>query len=757
MALHTESVEEKQSILIVGKDHLDLIHLLKKELAKYDINLFVSPDIPNKLDTFDYCFILNHEPFLKHIESIHFKKIIFLFTNHTFSINRWNDLHRTLSNHNTVKLVTLQGNDYSKEMIDKLLWFAFSKDGESLLSLSVRQKAIPQKITSNAKEPPMHKPHFGKKNIIFFILFLFILFHLLFLPFLGASFFYLYKSVQFLKSEQGTLAEESAMSATVYNRTAKILYSLSRPTYLMFSLALPIDNAFSLNDNLLTAVTTSNNVYKQGLTIINLILKKDKSEQEKALLKKNISLISEELPDLEDAFDNINQSLPDFANRYNLKDNLTKASSIVSKIKMILSHSDSLLAAGTKKTYLILFANNMELRPGGGFIGSFGILTVHDYTVDDLKVYDVYDADGQLDVHVDPPDAIRTYLHQPHYFLRDSAFYPDFEETYKKAQFFLDREMHMTQFDGGILVTTTAIQNLLGPFGDIYLPDFKEIVNDKNFYLKAQLHSEKDFFPGSIQKKGFLAALARYLILHASEVSPRSLGEALFKSLDEKQIAAYFEDSNIQSIFDSNYWSGRQIRPKCTQNIQNCIVDYLYTLDANLGVNKANFYVKKTANLQSLIDQNGMVRHTLVMHYTNESPAEVFPGGTYKNYFQIVLPTFAELELITKNGTLIENIDEHNDEVKTVGFYFELKPKEVADIKISYHLTKPLAKGKGLYQLVVQKQIGSPNSDLVLQFRLPTNITLLNQNFAPLVKDNVINYNTILSGDKIFFIDLLKQ
>ena len=28
---------------------------------------------------------------------------------------------------------------------------------------------------------------------------------------------------------------------------------------------------------------------------------------------------------------------------------------------------------GEEKTFLILFQNNMELRPGGGYIGSFGI------------------------------------------------------------------------------------------------------------------------------------------------------------------------------------------------------------------------------------------------------------------------------------------------------------------------------------------------------------------------------------------------
>jgi len=65
--------------------------------------------------------------------------------------------------------------------------------------------------------------------------------------------------------------------------------------------------------------------------------------------------------------------------------------------------------------------------------------------------------------------------------------------------------------------------------------------------------------------------------------------------------------------------------------------------------------------------------------------------------------------------------------------------------------------GDKLYQLVVQKQIGSSNSDLVLQFSLAKNITLTNHNFSPIVKDSEIVYNTSLSTDKIFLMELNKN
>jgi len=106
---------------------------------------------------------------------------------------------------------------------------------------------------------------------------------------------------------------------------------------------------------------------------------------------------------------------------------------------------------------------------------------------------------------------------------------------------------------------------------------------------------------------------------------------------------------------------------------------------------------------------------------------------------------------------LIENFEEKISQFKTVGFYFELPPKKTTEIKIAYSLNELLGNGRGIYQLIVQKQIGSSNNDYVFELDLPKNVYVLNQNFTPLVKDNHIVYNTSLTADKIFFIELTKE
>jgi hypothetical protein len=490
---------------------------------------------------------------------------------------------------------------------------------------------------------------------------------------------------------------------------------------------------------------------------IGLLLKKNKTPDEQNLLYEQQKSLNSQLDDMSQDLSYLYQKLPDMKSVKKYKHQLKDGIATLDTGRKILPHLDTIFAKGGEKKYLLMFANNMELRPGGGFIGSFGILNTKNYSIGDLHVYDVYDADGQLKAHIEPPAPIREYLHQPHWFLRDSAFSSDFFENYKQAIFFLQREMNINNFDGGILITTTAIQNVLEATGDLYIPDFNEIVNRDNFYLKAQLYAEKGFFPGSTQKKRFLSAVMDQLIIRIEDGANPKLFQMLQKSLDEKQIVAYFEDKKVEDTMNGQYWSGRIISPSCTSSNTNCLVDYLLPYDANLGVNKANFYVSKSVKLAVSLDSSGNTHNKLIMTVKNDSPSEAFPGGTYRNYMQIALPNNAAVKRVTKNGVMIDKYDIANTTHQTVGFYTEIAPQAVAEVIVEYQLNDKLKNGQGVYQLIVQKQIGSSNYDFNVTLSLPKNIYVVNQNFSPLVNGNTIEYNTSIKSDKIFYIELLKE
>src|SRR3989344_255339 len=165
-----------------------------------------------------------------------------------------------------------------------------------------------------------------------------------------------------------------------------------------------------------------------------------------------------------------------------------------------IGHAPSIFGLSGKKVYLILFQNNMELRPGGGFIGSYGLLTLNAGKIASFSIADVYDADGQLKGHVEPPFAIRRYLKIPHLYLRDSNFDVDFAKGASSSAILLNAELG--EIVNGVLgIDVSFVRSILEAVGHMYVAEYKETVTSANLYELTQSHAEKNFFPGSRQKK----------------------------------------------------------------------------------------------------------------------------------------------------------------------------------------------------------------------------------------------------------------
>ena len=56
-----------------------------------------------------------------------------------------------------------------------------------------------------------------------------------------------------------------------------------------------------------------------------------------------------------------------------------------------------------ERTFLVLLQNNMELRPGGGYIGSFAIITVKNGEIIHSAVHDTANFDGRIPDDIEPP------------------------------------------------------------------------------------------------------------------------------------------------------------------------------------------------------------------------------------------------------------------------------------------------------------------------------------------------------------------
>ncbi len=91
-----------------------------------------------------------------------------------------------------------------------------------------------------------------------------------------------------------------------------------------------------------------------------------------------------------------------------LKGNIEKIAPTANKEQVyaaltVIDAATAWLDQDTAQNVLILFQNPSEIRPAGGFLGSFAQLTLHKGSMTGLEVQDIYDLDGQLTKNVVPP------------------------------------------------------------------------------------------------------------------------------------------------------------------------------------------------------------------------------------------------------------------------------------------------------------------------------------------------------------------
>lgn len=722
----TETVNKENKILIVDIANNKIAKQFKDFLSNLACANVYYLTKTISFDKFDYIFIFDD------------KKIVF------------SDIRKNIK-----KYIYYKGNFLDQKNFDHILWFCFSSS--SVKNLSLRFLQIKTTKQKNKHNKFNHYLYLTKKKLVFAILFLFLILNS-FIFFTILSNYYFYLSIKNTEINQHQSKEYFKVGEQFFF-IAKKTYQIPRSLYLLLGFGIFFDNLIDFTEEVRQLLANINKTKITFQELFQLVNNPSYTINHKKLGRQYANDLNRLLDLSEKNLFNINQKAPFFIKKNQKYKNLVEeVYPLIGSLKKITLELDKILGATDKKKYLILFANNRELRPGGGFIGSFAILELEDFQKKSFSIYDVYDADGQLKIHVEPPLPIKTYLNQPHWFLRDSAFSPDFEENFKVAQFFLDKEIKLGSLDGGILVTTSAVENILKAFGDLYLPDYKEKINSNNFYLKTQLYTEKKFFPGSIQKKTFLNSIIQQIFVNFNRAAPVQLMKEIKKSLDEKHIVLYFNDKSLMKSVDSLLWSGKIVFSDCVIKNYHCVNNYFFPYDANLGVNKVDYFIDKSVFLEININQDGKITNNLTLQYVNNSPSYLFPGGDYKNYFQIYLPKQINIKFISKNGAMIENylLEEENG-FNLIGFYFELQPKKNAEIKIIFENQNPLKKGRNLFQLIFQKQIGALNKDFILNINLPHNIGLLDNNFLPLVKDNQINYNSILNTDKIFYLILDKK
>jgi len=440
------------------------------------------------------------------------------------------------------------------------------------------------------------------------------------------------------------------------------------------------------------------------------------------------------------------------------------------------------LATQGKRTYLVLFENNMELRPGGGFIGSYGLVTFDQGKLIDFTVHDVYDADGQLREHVDPPFAIRRFMGIVHLYLRDSNFDPDFVVDAQTASTMLKKETGQA-VDGVMSVDLTFVKYLLSATGPLYIPENNVTVTADNFFLLAETHAEKNSFPGSTQKKDFLSNVLLSLqnrLQSQKKVSMSVLAEKTIQAISEKHILFALANIHEQNILTTNQLSSSLWDPR--QQDVGVITDYMGLNEANIGVNKVNYFMKRSLKQAISIDGDGTMKEEVQATYANTSKPNEWPGGDYKNYMRLIVPKETVLTGVYIDGEkqatrsavvdplLYESkgfkqpseleIEQTEEAGKSIyGFLVTVPAASAKTVKITYEHTQKINLSNPVlhYSLALYKQPGTSNDPYSFSFNFPLEYSLLSASPKNMDGNSDYTLDTQLSEDKVISVDLTKK
>ena len=414
---------------------------------------------------------------------------------------------------------------------------------------------------------------------------------------------------------------------------------------------------------------------------------------------------------------------------------------------MLIDSPDLLTAAlglNDTQTYLVLAQNSDELRPSGGYISTYGWMTVRNGRV---VSYDYYPSTAtsphppSLDLasEVPVPDWWRM-ISSSIYAAWDGSWYADFPSTAAMSAWYYDNgDNPQSPVDGVIAIDMTGFEYILKGLGNITVEDYGVDISVDNF--RDRIYEIRADHSDDINHKQFLAALYRQILKDwqsADQQTALDVRGGLLQALQEKHIMIYFTNESLNSALNVLGWSGQQ-KP----GLQN---DYLMVADAKQG-NKANHSVIRQLTYDVEIQPDGALDSRLAVAYdypanvAEKDPAVRPENGplNYNSLAQVFVPANSQLES-TNNLSIEPTValtNTHTIFVSQIGIDYNQSER----YQFSY-TTPDLIQQLGpyrRYKLVVQKQPGMMGEYVSVQVTLPKGAHAISTSPEPAASYNLEN------------------
>jgi hypothetical protein len=349
---------------------------------------------------------------------------------------------------------------------------------------------------------------------------------------------------------------------------------------------------------------------------------------------------------------------------------LTVAPDAFTEMKSLLDAAPGLLGVGAPANYIVISVDHSELRPGGGFQGNYGILSLeggkqsqeHPLSLHDVYALDIkYFHNPAINTAKDTnsyPECVRDGPLPPDYYwwwpyrdlgtcdfnwgLRDSNLSPDFPSNARTAiqtfQYVKDEIPNNGPIAGVATFTPVLIEDMLTVTGNLTLQGYSPapackpidiVVTPDN--LEGTIHGQQ---LGSCQagdvRKEFTHQLSTLLldrVKHLDKSKLKDLFNVVAQAIKHKDLQVYLTDPRAELLLE---------QLGLASEVNRGAGDGFFVSDANIGGNKANTYVTQHETDVVTLLPNGGALHHLQIATTYDKKGSVFSGTTDSVDYQAV-------------------------------------------------------------------------------------------------------------------------
>lgn len=411
-----------------------------------------------------------------------------------------------------------------------------------------------------------------------------------------------------------------------------------------------------------------------------------------------------------------------------------------------------------KSTFLVLFQNSDELRPTGGFLGTYGILQTENADITRFDTHDIYHMDMPVQdkLNIIPPDPIKKYLNQK-WYMRDANWLPDWPSSAQKIEWFYKTENKLLtgknqinnfdgEFDGILAITPRLATELLSMVGPINI-DGQEY-NSENFTEILEYRVEKGYAESGIpswQRKEVVGDILKEMkirLLNLPSNRWKEIIKTINTNLARKDILIYLKDPQLETLVVEQNWGGE---------LKNNTDDFVMLVDSNMAALKTDASITRNIRYDLSETAKGLIAKATI-NYAHQGRSD-WKTSEYKSFTRLYVPSGSTLINVSgfeKNSLVVQN--ESNK--TSFGGLLKVDPGSVGTLVFEYELPQALnnkIKSDG-YDLLFQKQPSSRISELAVDVKLANVIKSyspvgfsVDKNF-----DREISWTTDFEMDKYF-------